>query len=438
MTPLPRRDFLTGVSAFGALGMAYALGRPFSTAARELAQEREIGPMVETDRGKVRGVIRRGMHVFKGIPYGAPTGGDYRFKPSLRHFWTSPRDAFDYGASAPQTRPQSSTSEECLFLNVWTPGLRDGGRRPVMVWLHGGGFSSGSGSSPTYDGVNLCRGGDVVVVTINHRLNVFGSLYLAGLGGDEFAASGCVGMLDVVAALEWVRDNITRFGGDPGAVTIFGESGGGRKVSTLLAMPKARGLFHRAIIESGAVLRLRSADDATREAELVLAELGLTSRQLRDLQQVEPAQLLEAHQAVAARVAPAEHIVGTTASTPVRDGHLLPVHPFDPTARLKSPHALEIRFVFDNIDHAEARLFDMPVTAEATALAGVMSRAWTAFARTGNPNTAALPQWPAYSSRARATIIRRARARRCCSMTSAGSSTIRIASPASSWRGCSD
>ena len=115
MTPLPRRDFLTGVSAFGALGMAYALGRPFSTAARELAQEREIGPMVETDRGKVRGVIRRGVHVFKGIPYGAPTGGDYRFKPPLRHFWTSPRDVFDYGASAPQTRPQSSTSEECLF-----------------------------------------------------------------------------------------------------------------------------------------------------------------------------------------------------------------------------------------------------------------------------------------------------------------------------------
>ncbi len=512
MTPLPRRDFLTGVSAFGAMGLAYSLGRPFSTAARELAQEREIGPMVETDRGKVRGVIRRGTHVFKGIPYGAPTGGDRRFMPPLRHFWTSPRDAFDYGASAPQTRPQSSTSEECLFLNVWTPGLRDGGRRPVMVWLHGGGFSSGSGSSPTYDGVNLSTGGDVVVVTINHRLNVFGSLYLAGLGGDEFDASGCVGMLDVVAALEWVRDNITRFGGDPGAVTIFGESGGGRKVSTLLAMPKARGLFHRAIIESGAVLRLRGADDATREAELVLAELGLTSQQLRDLQHVEPAQLLEAHQAVGARFDPAEHIVGTTASTPVRDGHLLPVHPFDPTAStisadvpvlvgynrteetlfarppaldlderalatrvaarlgtevapghvidtyrkahpaaspwdlyiliatdhprgmyarelaarkadlgrapaylyrfdwemdavLKSPHALEIRFVFDNIDHAEARLLDMPVTAEARALAGVMSRAWTAFARTGNPNTAALPQWPAYSARARATML---------------------------------
>ena len=292
MTQLPRRDFLTGVSAFGALGLAYALGRPFSTSSRGLVQEREVGPMVETDRGKVRGAIRRGVHVFKGIPYGAPTGGEYRFMPPTRHFWTSPRDAFDYGASAPQARPQPATSEECLFLNVWTPGLGDGGKRPVMVWLHGGGFSSGSGSSPTYDGVNLCRGGDVVVVTINHRLNVFGSLYLAGLAGNDFEASGCVGMLDIVAALEWVRDNIRRFGGDPGTVTIFGESGGGRKVSTLLAMPAATGLFHRAIIESGAVLRLRSREDATREAELVLAELGLTSRQVRDLQRVPTARLL--------------------------------------------------------------------------------------------------------------------------------------------------
>ena len=152
--------------------------------------------------------------------------------------------------------------EDCLVLNVFTPALGDGRKRPVMVWLHGGGFSTGSGSGRILDGTNLARTGDVVVVTINHRLNVFGFTYLGEALGSDFALSGGVGMLDIVAALQWVRDNIDRFGGDPNLVTIFGQSGGGRKVATLMSMPSAKGLFHRAIIESGAVLRLTEPADA--------------------------------------------------------------------------------------------------------------------------------------------------------------------------------
>src|SRR5690606_27850133 len=167
--------------------------------------------------------------------------------------WEEVRDAFDYGPAAPQPPSplfgDERTSEDCLVLNVWTPGLY-AGKRPVMVWLHGGGFATLSGSSPTYDGGALCRRGDVVVVTLNHRLNVFGFLHLADLAGTEYASSGNQGMLDIVHALKWVRRNIASFGGDPGNVTIFGESGGGRKTSTLMGMPAARGLFHRAIIQS--------------------------------------------------------------------------------------------------------------------------------------------------------------------------------------------
>ena len=160
------------------------------------------------------------------------------------------------------------------MLNVFTPALGGGRNRPVMVWLHGGGFSSGSGSTPILDGTSLARSGDVVVVTINHRLNVFGFTYLGEAAGSDFALSGGVGMLDIVAALQWVRDNIDRFGGDPNLVTIFGQSGGGRKVATLMAMPEAKGLFHRAIIESGAVLRLTEREDAIRATDLLLAEAG--------------------------------------------------------------------------------------------------------------------------------------------------------------------
>src|SRR3954453_22685701 len=214
-------------------------------------------PIVETAAGKLRGVTVNGISAFKGIPYGAPTSGANRFMPPLPLApWTGIREVTPYHAQAPhmpgrpERRPElrtilgpadnSPVSEDCLTLNVWTPGIGDGARRPVMVWLHGGAFAYGSGNRAVTDGANLARRGDVVVVSVNHRLNIFGFLDLASLGGARYAHSGNAGMLDLIAALEWVRDNIRSFGGDPGTVTIFGESGGGGKVSVLLAMPGAR------------------------------------------------------------------------------------------------------------------------------------------------------------------------------------------------------
>ena len=201
--------------------------------------------------GKLRGVRDRGVHVFKGIPYGADTA-PRRFRPALPpEPWRGVRDALQYGPACPQPGISEATSEDCLSLNVWTPGLRDGARRPVMVYIHGGEYSSGSGSSPLYDGTRLCERGDVVVVTVNHRLNAFGHLYLGRLAGPDFADSGNVGLLDLVLALQWVRDHAPEFGGDPDRVMVFGQSGGGAKIATLMAMPAARGLFQRAATMSG-------------------------------------------------------------------------------------------------------------------------------------------------------------------------------------------
>ena len=198
-----------------------------------------------------------------------------------------------------------------------------------MFWCHGGGFSSGSGSSPVTDGANLARRGDVVVVTVNHRLNVLGFTALGELGGSEFAASGDVGMLDLVHALEWVRDNIAQFGGDPNTVMIFGQSGGGRKVATLLAMPSARGLFHRAVIESGATIKLVEREQAARVASALLAELGLNRTQVRELQQRPVNQIMSAYFAVVRRLNVDQMTQGFS---PVVDGTIVPQHPFHPGA----------------------------------------------------------------------------------------------------------
>jgi para-nitrobenzyl esterase len=202
-------------------------------------------PTAATRSGPVRGYVEAGIKVFKGVRYGADTGPRRFQPPAPPPAWSGVRPALDYGPASPQRGGDGSPqSEDCLFLNVWTPGVGDGGRRPVMVYIHGGAYASGSGSAPLYDGTRLCRRGGVVVVTLNHRLNAFGYAYLARLA-PQLADSGNVGQLDLILALRWVRDNIDAFGGDPSRVMLFGQSGGGAKIATLMAMPAAKGLFHR-------------------------------------------------------------------------------------------------------------------------------------------------------------------------------------------------
>ncbi len=321
------------------------------------------GVIAPTSAGRVRGTVVQDIKIFKGIPYGGTTAGRNRFMPPTKPMaWNGTRDAFAFGPTAPQTVGTAGQSnapaegEDCLVLNVFTPALGDGRKRPVMVWLHGGGFSTGSGSGRILDGTNLARTGDAVVVTINHRLNVFGFTYLGEALGPDFARSGGVGMLDIVAALQWVRDNIDRFGGDPNLVTIFGQSGGGRKVATLMSMPGAKGLFHRAIIESGAVLRLTEAADAVHYTSLLLAELGLKPGQVRELQNAPMASLLAANAAVLARLT--VRAPGWTANSPMVDGKVLPSHPWDPAApALSASIPLLIGYA-----RTEETLYDRPTT----------------------------------------------------------------------------
>ena len=476
--------------------------------------------IAETSSGKVRGVIVETVNIFKGIPYGAPTSGKNRFMPPVKPAaWTGTRDALAYGPTAPQASDNPGTtasgspvqhSEDCLVLNVFTPGLKDGRKRPVMVWLHGGGFATGSGAGSIIDGTSLAGTHDVVVVTLNHRLNVFGYTYLGDAMGSDFASSGAVGLLDIVAGLQWVRDNITEFGGDPNLVTIAGQSGGGRKVATLMAMPGARGLFHRAIVESGALLRLTTHEDGVKHTDLLLAELGLKAGQIPELQSVPMERLLVANAAVQGKVALREP--GMVPNTPMVDGTVIPAHPWDPKGpslsadiplltgyahteetlydrptpeklaldeaglteraskrlgadpahvieafrkanpkaspwdlwiliatdhprgtysrelakrkadqrgapafayrydwetpegggHMRSPHVIEVPFVFNNIKVAGPLISKMP---EAYALADKTSSAWIAFARSGDPNTPKVPRWPAYSATQRDTML---------------------------------
>jgi len=478
-------------------------------------------PIVATRAGKIRGVTVNAVKTFKGIPYGASTTGRARFEPPVApRPWTGVRDAIALGPKCPQEqdalfrllpeleRPEP-VGEDCLCLNVWTNAVGSDNKRPVMVWLHGGGYATGSGGFVLYDGAELARKHDVVVVTVNHRLNVFGFLYLAEVGGANYSHATNAGMRDIVAALEWVRDNIAAFGGDPKNVTVFGQSGGAGKVSTLMAMPSARGLFHRAIAESGAALTGVSRADANRTTETILARLGVKAAEINRLHEIPYAELLAAAAAPGARAGEPPIRLA-----PVVDGSLLPRDPFTPDApplsadvplligstatevlfaqappseplddaglrarvkqtlriddsdadrviavyrkgrpaasngdlaatiatdasafatgpnteaerkaalggapvyryyfswyspirggQLRSFHTLEIPFVFDHVDAVKEMTGTGPDRAP---LAARMAGAWTAFARTGNPNHAGLPEWRPFEAQKRTTMI---------------------------------
>jgi para-nitrobenzyl esterase len=299
---------------------------------------------VETDTvyGKVQGVQTAGVKEFKGIPYGAPTGGRNRFMPPKKpSAWKGVRECLAHGQISPQVPADlrsdyammihwdyhpGGMGEDCLSLNVWTPGLKDGAKRAVLVSFHGGGFTTGSGNAIGYDGAQLARFGDVVVVTVNHRLGVLGYTHLADLGAPtEFAYGGVTGIMDLSASLEWVRDNIENFGGDPHKVMIFGQSGGGAKTSSMLANPAAKGLFHRAAVQSGSMLKFVARDRATQNSEALLKQLGIAKTRIADLQKVSWQQLLEAQAAVSASVP-------GIGGGPVLDGKYLTHDPFDPAA----------------------------------------------------------------------------------------------------------
>ena len=330
---MSRRSFLSSGLAWSTASAFTRFSIVESVAARAEFRTSEVA---ETVSGNVQGFIDREIQVFKGIPYGADTS-PRRFKaPRPPEPWRGVRPALEFGPRAPQPRPPARVSaagsvadpggpvsEDCLYLNVWTPAIRDGKKRPVMVYIHGGGYVAHAANFKIYDGVNLCRRGDVVVVTLNHRLNVFGYLYLADLGGPEFADSGNVGQLDLILALKWVRDNIEGFGGDPRSVLIFGESGGGGKVATLMAMPSAIGLFHRAATSSGEAINALTVEDGTRQAEAILDALGL------GLDEVEKLKTVPIDNLISASIAVRNY-------GPLVDGRTLSRIPFDPDAPLIS------------------------------------------------------------------------------------------------------
>lgn len=286
-------------------------------------------PVAKTSAGKVQGATESGIHAFKGIAYGADTR-PRRFMPPIKPKpWRGVKKTLAYGPACPQSRSgETSSSEDCLFLNVWTPALRDGGKRPVMFYIHGGAYSNGSGSANIYDGVNLCKRGNVVVVTINHRLNAFGYLSL-GMLDDRYPDSGNAGQLDIILALEWVRENIAEFGGDPSTVMVFGQSGGGAKIATMMAMPAAKGLFHRATTMSGQQLTASGPLNAKKRAETYLKALGITN--LDDLKTVATEKLVAA-------LSTTDPVIGSggTYFGPVLDMRSLTRHPFYPDAPAQS------------------------------------------------------------------------------------------------------
>lgn len=308
--------------------------------------------ITEIESGKVAGYIEDGIYIYKGIPYARAE----RFMPPVApDKWEGIRSSRAYGPTCPQGKRMGWYNDEqafafnwndgypdenCLRVNIWTPGLKDGKKRPVMVWLHGGGYAAGSGQElPSYDGTNLAKKGDAVIVTLNHRLNILGFLDLSAYG-EKYAKSGNVGLLDLVAALQWVNRNIASFGGDAQNVTIFGQSGGGGKVSSLLATPSAKGLFHKAIVQSGSMLRTMDQKYSRRIGRAVIEELGLAPSRIDELQKVPYDKLLAAGEKAVAEIRATAEKEGVSSFifgwAPTVDGDVLPLQPFDPQAPAQS------------------------------------------------------------------------------------------------------
>jgi len=311
----------------------------------QILEVSENGALVETKFGKLRGYRRNGIYIYKGIPYGASTMGKNRFMaPKDPEQWTGVRNALVWGNAAPAYAGLGDPfepnfdhmqndftfnwghkrfGEDCLSINIWTPEINDNLKRPVLVWFHGGGFAGGSSHElDAYIGENLSRIGDVVVVSVNHRLNLFGFLNLGVLGGEKYKDSATAGMQDCVAALKWVNENISNFGGDSGNVTIFGQSGGGAKVSILMAMPEAKGLFHKAMTMSGAALKVASYDAQAETASKLLKVVGISPSKVDKLQEIPWRELMQ--------ITRTDRAIGHFAYSPCIDYLHIPQHPFDP------------------------------------------------------------------------------------------------------------
>ncbi len=354
-TQATRRGFLTatGLAAPALLSLtASAEAKPEASGAAGAAKQAPPGfatppdLIVETNVGKIRGYVSRGVRTFKGIPYGADTSGKNRFRPPVSpEPWTDVRDAFSYGPICPQPLPGEAgridfllnrrsghMSEDCLNLNVWTPGT-DGAKRPVMVWIHGGNYSSGSSyACQSQEGEALAQRSDVVVVSVNHRLNILGHFDLQSAGGpSEYASSVNVGLLDLVCALEWVRDNISAFGGDPDNVLLFGQSGGGLKITHLSGMPAAKGLFHKAVVQSGSQVDVFGETMTKGLAERALGEMSLSANDMSALQELPLSMLQAASQAALSdwrKTSGVGNIWRTVGWAPRIEAGSLPFHPY--------------------------------------------------------------------------------------------------------------
>lgn len=309
--------------------------------------------VVRTRAGPVRGTIEDRLHVFRGLRYGQDTR-ERRFQAPLAPTpWSDIADATDFAASCPQKEGRiGPTSEDCLFLNLWTPGPHPRAKRPVMVYIHGGAYSTGTVVTPLNDGRHLAAKGDVVVVTVNHRLNALGYLYLARLD-SRFPESGNVGQLDLILALQWVRDNIAAFGGDPNCVMVFGQSGGGAKIATLMGTPLAKGLFDRATTMSGQQVTASGPLNATLRAQAYLRKLGISD--VGRLLEMPIGHLIDALDADDPILASGGLYFG-----PVLDQRILLRHPFYPDA---NPQGLGIPMMLGNM-HDETRAF-IPETSKA-------------------------------------------------------------------------